>query len=251
MKKILLSVGVLLTLTSGLAMAGTIDLQWNSCFTHLAPAPLPSATKPNVCTSNSGAQNLIATFYPSAEVTNLDAMDAFIDYHLTTGVPCWWNFTGSLRATALSITLSDPFTCGSTLDQTCFGCPGNYWTTVANGTGGGGMALIDPNFGRISCTFGVPQGTGTAPSIGQEEFGFGIRITNANTLTCAGCSTPITLTFDHIILYGGALAQGDGVNSVQSVTYNQAQHSAQAYYNLNPTPTEKKTWGAIKAIYRQ
>ena len=250
MKKILLSVGVLLTLTSGLAMAGTIDLNWNACFSHLAPAPAAATTKSNHCTSNTGAQTLILSYYPSAEVTSLDAIDGFVDYHLTTGIPCWWNFSdGTPRAKPAIGIVTDAFTCGPSQVETCFGCQANYFSD-RGAIADGGMALIDATYGRISMTVGLPVGTGVAPAIGQEEFAFGVRITNAATLTCAGCSTPITLTFDHLTLFGGSLGQADGVNGVQAVTYNQANHGTQTYYNLNPTPTEKKTWGAIKAIYR-
>jgi hypothetical protein len=247
MRKILLGVGALLVLTSGLAVAGTIDLTWNACFSNLPASPAKASTKAVACNSNTGGQNLIVSFYPSAEITKLDAVDMFVDYHLTTGVPCWWDFraSNSLRAAALAVTSVDGFSCGASLDQSCFGCQGNYFTTVANASGGGGMALIDPTFGRISCTMGIPQGTGGVPATGQEEFGVSIRFTNANTLTCTGCLTPITLTCDHVTLFDS----GSGAN-LQS-TYTQAQHAAVTYFNLNPTAAEKKTWGAIKAIYRQ
>lgn len=255
MRKALLMVGVLVTLTSGLAVAAGIDLNWNACQNSPgAPSFLPAVNRTLACTVTSGTSTMIASYYAPPTATNVDAIEAYVDYQTSQGITCWWDFRASnpVRAAALSIMIADPNVCGPDVDASCWGCPGNYFSTKANTAGGGGMVVLSTGNARISCVVGIPLGTGTAPSAG-EELAVGIRFNNAAAPVasgCPGCLNPACFTLNRVTFFNTG-QPGIEINTAQN--HNSITWQGGAIGGLGcpaTTPTQNKTWGSVKALYR-
>ena len=97
----------------------------------------------------------------------------------------------------------------------------------------------------IQCAIGT-----TIPVDGSQEwYVFEISFARVNTLgpaACSGCNTPTIIYFDELLLDqpagspgGNSDLTGDGTG--QRACYNGACD--------NYTPTESRSWGAIKALY--
>ena len=254
MRKALLMVGALLTLTSGWAMAAGIDLNWNACKNSLGfPSGVPASNKNSTCLAITGSNTMIASYYAPASATNVDAIEAYVDYKTSQGISCWWDFRASnaLRAASLTVMIADPFTCGDG-SESCWGCPGNYFSTKPNAAGGGGMVVIPNGNARISCVVGIPIGTGSAPSAG-EELAVGIRFNNAAApvaSNCPGCSNPACFTLNRVTFFNTG-QPGIEINTAQN--NNTITWQGGAIGGLGcpaTTPTQSKTWGSVKALYR-
>jgi hypothetical protein len=240
-------VGALLTLTSGLAMAAGIDLSWNLC-----TGGGGVLNRASTCLATTGANTMVASFTAPGSITQLESMEGYVDYQSSIGISCWWDLrtTNAPRSASLAVLLADP---GDANSNPIWGCVGNYWRDKGGAVSGGGSMSVIPNGnGRISCVTGIASGLGTAPNSG-EEVGYGIRFNNANAPTangCLGCLAPACFTLNRIVLYSGASA---GVELNTAVVRNSITWQGGAIGGAGcpaATPTQSKTWGSVKALYR-
>jgi hypothetical protein len=142
----------------------------------------------------------------------------------------------------------------------------DYQSQVANGALGGSSYTYpagQSNHSQIRFVAAVDP-TQVLPPIapGTETYLFNVTIRNGNTVApntvCNGCQVPACLTFSRV-----DIEQRNGDNF--SVVYRSAQDpgvpelapaeavvtwQAGTACNGDPTPTQNRTWGSIKSIYR-
>jgi hypothetical protein len=241
-------VGALLALTASTALAQGISLSWNLC-----TAGGGVANRASTCLVTTGANTMISSFYSPVSITALESMEGYVDYQSGVGISCWWDLRASNapRAASLSVLLAAP---GDINGDPTWACASNYWFDKGGLVGGGGsMSVIGNGNGRISCVAGVPQGSGSLPAAG-EQAAFGIRFNNANAPVangCLGCLSPACFTLNRVTLYNAGSPIGVELNT--AVTRNSVTWQGGAIGGPGcpaATPTQNKTWGSVKALYR-
>lgn len=248
MRKILLMVGAMLTLTAGMALAtgGSVSLNWAKC---RADAGAGSNTNP-ACAANTGQRLLVTSYMPPVEVSQgLEGLEVIVDFQTQNGVAnnCWWNMVPSsaMRSAALVINPHDP---GDANGNPIWGC-GSYFL-LKGGSGGGGMALLGNGNGRIACAVGIPAGSGTNPGT-SENSGVGITIKNDNTTSCTGCNVPVCLTMNRMTFAMKGGARFDVFLATPLPRGNTHAYSTGGFTGCEAaTPARRATWGSVKALYR-
>ncbi len=237
MKKAIL-VCALLAVSASLASAAGVNLAWNDC-----GGP---SVKTFACNSNSGNNFLFGSFVAPAGVSAMTANEIVIDLQSATStVPAWWDFknTGSCRTTALSISFDGTTSAG--------GSCADYW----NGQGAGGIGAYRTDLGanrrRIVAVGAVPQAAAGPIDADTEYFSFRLGISNvktAGTGACTGCSEPICLVLNTIKITQ-PVGVGDFSLSNAAVS-NYASWQSQIPGCPGTVPTQNRTWGSVKALYR-
>jgi len=242
MRKALMMAGLLVVFTANIVSAQSVDLNWNEC----SSGTLDATNKTIACTSNTGLQNLIGSFYAGPGVTNLENIEVIIDYQVAGGVlPCWWDFrTGATRFSALTVLGLDPG--DPNTGEPLFKCPNNYFLDNAAFVVGG-MAALGGDRGRLGAAIAIPSGLGSAPAAG-EQYGCGFRISNALTTTCAGCAQAAVFVLNRITMGMGGGQPSVELSSPQNNNCN--FWGGGTGLNCGTVPTRKSTWGSLKALYR-
>jgi hypothetical protein len=241
MRKTLLMAGALLALTATVALAQTgVDLAWNQCSGQVGAA----ANKTNTCAATTGSQSLFGSVNPPAGIVKLEGLEAYIDYQVAGGtLDCWWDFhTGTTRAAALVPLHVAPADANGDPLILC----GNYYFGSHAASGGGGMIVTGPDRGQLKGIVAIQAGTGVPVPAGAQQYGWGCRITNALTTTCAGCNRAAVFVLNRIVLTQPGLPNTE-VTSPAVANCATWQDPAG---NCGATPARNKTWGSVKALYR-
>jgi hypothetical protein len=249
MKKTLLIAGALLCLGVSMASAqGGINLSWNDC----GPAGQPSQTF--ACNTNGNPPHTMIGSAVSPNPIDLMVAAAMV-LDLQTNQPAltpWWNMdtapappgcrTGSLSA-SFDFSLG-PFTCGDIWGGGATG-GSNYISQF------GGKA----NHGRIRLVCAVPAPIAVDNS--TENYYFKVTINNAKTAgtgNCVGCLDGACIVFNSL-----ELDQNPGVPGGNTIISNplgsqfviwQSGGGSVAGGCPQATPTNNKTWGSVKSLYR-
>jgi hypothetical protein len=244
MKKTLLMAGALLALTAGIASAqGGINLSWNDCGTF------GTLQKNFACTSNSGANVMYASVMVGAPIPNLNGQASVLDMQTNqAALSNWWQFnTGGCRFNSTSFLSVDyNFVAGP------FNCT-DIWGGGASGGINYAPGFSGPNRARIR-TVGAIIGT-TSMADATEYYIQKITFTNARSTgagACAGCSDGVCIVFNSILLTQPA-GQGDfTVSNTLDRNWVQFQGGAANVTGGCPqaTPTQNRTWGSVKSLYR-
>jgi len=237
MKKLLLISGALLAFTASAASAQQIHLAFTDC------GSFGAAALNNPCITNSGSIALIGSVIPPT-VPLFDAMEGIVDAAQAGVVSDWWRgdaagcrngaLSGVFNFGALAGNCSDPFA-GQALGSLFVIYPGT------------GSTLIPANSERFDIYCAI--GTTIAIDATAEWYMFEIQILRSKSVgmgACTGCNTPMAFYFNDLVLGQPAGSPGGnpdlgGNGSGQGCGYNGGN---------SPTPTESKSWGAIKALYR-
>ncbi len=246
MKKMLLLAGAMLAVTAVAALAAPgVQLTWTNC-----PIDGGTINKTFACTSSSGTEPLIMSWQPSAEVPLMNGAEGFVDLYFPAGSapPAWWLASCAAKGgSPVSITAALPASAVDCADA---------W----NGNGIAALAayssplyiqhgVITPgpiNTTQIDAVCAVPAGAELDALPGTEYFLFAIGIKRAGTTggtACTGCNTPVTLNAQGVWVTQPAPAP-------QIEDYTQNANSIATVQNGGPVPTQSKTWGALKAMYR-
>lgn len=226
-----------------------IYLKWNDC--ALAGGV---ADKAFGCASDAGNNFLVASFIPAAPgaqdtITMLTGEDAFVDLiTASAGLPDWWAYQsggcrfGSMVNSAQFITLS---TCSNPWSANVSG--GSNYTPAPIGT----SYSPAPNTARLECVFAVPPADAIHVTNDQEWYAFYSLIKNNHTVTspCAGCTTPVCIVFNELILS----MPGGGVVSYTTPPVaggNVVTWQGGAGANCATVPVRRTTWGEMKSLYR-
>jgi len=250
MRKALLMAGVLLALAATAASAAPgVDLAYGQCRGKAGA----TTSRTSACTATSGQFAVYASVNPPAGINALEGAEIYIDYTESGGaLSCWWNFSaGATRAGALTPLPTAPtdvngdatILCGSCALAPCPATPTDgYYFTGKAGSGGGGGIVTGANSGQLKGIVAVGSGTGTAVPADVQQYACGFRINNTLTgPSCAGCSNGVTMVLSRVTLTQPGVPNVDVTNANlgNSVTSNGGF-----------THTSSKTWGAVKALYR-
>jgi hypothetical protein len=240
MKKTLLMAGALLALTAGIASAaGGINLAWNDC------SPTGLVGKTFTCASNtlSGAIMIASAVAPvQMDQLNSEESEMILQTNQAALSP-WWNLqTGGCRtgvAAGFDFT-GGPFTC---IDP---------WVGAASGGMSYDAAFGAPNRARIRTVCAIAGSTGITGT--DEYYFFKVTLLGSKTTgtgSCAGCTDGACIVFTSLKLNQPA---GVGDYVITNPLVNQYV-TWQSGGNLGgdcpaATPTQNRTWGSVKSLYR-
>lgn len=248
MKKVLLLACMALVLAAPTAMAG-VNLNWFECFNAGGVEDLAAPA----CNSNFGAAYgpMIGSVKPLQAVPNFIGMEAVVDLQNETGVLTdWWDMSAAgCRPTGVSVAfdnaITGPFGC-------IVGSAGEGDPYLGSASGGAiyNSGFGGPNRARINIVAAVsstvlPVDPATAP----EWYMFKLSFGRANTLACAGCTTPTCIVLNSVLL-----AQPAGVGDFLEASPADRQHvtwnGGGTTECPGATPTKSSSWGEIKSLYR-
>lgn len=250
MKKLLvLAVGLLAMASTAHAQAG-LNLNWNGC---VGDGRVTGASF--LCNTNTGATfGAFASIVLPTDLTAFAATTAIVDVGFTGAtIPAWWQTgTGQCRAGSVSFS-ADP-------------------NTITNGGAGGcldiwgGSAQVLgvfqpqpsvhglPNELRLNGGAAIPAGTEIAWAADGTEFvvaKFTInRAKTTGTGSCAGCTTGACLTLNECFVQQPNPLPGYRVTNAASANSNFITFQSGAPACPSATPSQNRTWGAVKNLYR-
>jgi hypothetical protein len=235
MKKMVLMVGGLMLVAASAAMAGS-DMGWNDC---VAGGGLPDRT---VNCANSGSGFAYVSLNPAQSYPSVGATDVLMDVAPAQTIGVWWNPTPT--TTRWGSAATDP------LSGACTG----WWAGAPNG----GITFQPPqavlntaaNKMRVKITTVIGAGEEQVMDPGTDYFMGALQLKfNAGTAGNAECVGGAAIGIADIIVYQPGQAdshEGQVVATSNCVTFrNPATKQCPG-----ATPTEKSTWGSIKALYR-
>jgi hypothetical protein len=252
MKKVTLLCGLLLALTATVASAAGVGLRWNSCNSD----PLSAINKNFACNSNTipGGATLVGSFtLGAAGLAQTSGNEVVIDLAAAGAtLPAWWQFKnpGTCRGAAMTMNFTGPAACVD-------------WAlgSAVGGIGAYNIGQRGPNTARVVAAFAVAPDNLQDLSGGQEYFSFNLALTGAKTVgtgACGGCQTPVCLVFNSINLTTPILANNiklSGSESGADADFATWQGGVGVTVPGAPpgcgaaTPTQNKTWGAVKSMY--
>jgi hypothetical protein len=236
MRRPLLITIALLALTNSRVSAGGVNLAWNDC---LGAGGLTNRSF--TCDTNVGNNDLYVSYDPPVNIPDLNGAIPLLDLQsATTPLPQWWQFknAGTCRLVALSAL-------GPNITGTCpdswagVGVPGiaAYYTTSV-------LPSLPLDRARILGVVSIPSASAQNVNPGTEYFCLGIRISNIKTVgptACSGCMVPVTIVLSEVVLTTNNSGDFRITNPLTSNTVT---------WQGGPTPTQNRTWGQIKSIYR-
>jgi len=234
-----------LTLACPNAIAAGFNLSWNDCGSHGA------SLETFACSTNAGYHDLIVSVVVSNDMPQAVGIEAVVFLSVGQGevLPDWWFLAPSqCRAGAISLVTdvaADPTTCPSVFGSNqAFG--GVAWDS---------QYLGSPDLARLRFIAAIPD-PGVAISAGIEYTVGRLRISNAGTTTCGGCSMPACIYVSEVRVYQPA-GVGDaflhGPASQADVGWQCPTTLTTGGCFINPgcaTSTTHPTWGSIKSLYR-
>jgi hypothetical protein len=227
MKKSLLLTGVLLALTASMASAqGGISLAWNTC--------LPNGGAINraaVCDESGVNSDLHATFRPGGDYPNFTSLDATLTVTAPDGsLPDYWRFDQGCRGSSIVVATG--------AGANAANCP-SPWT--------GQTLALTPNYtvtpSSITIRFAIGS-TSTTNLTDRPYHAFRIRLDDTGAGGgCPGCNEPVCIQLNQITTETEPPTAPRTLTSPDAVvSWNGA--------NCMITPTQNKSWGQIKALFR-
>lgn len=199
------------------------------------------------CGENTGADVLVGSVRPHMDLPAVVGMSAELVFVApSTAWPDWWQFhtEGACRRASLSAAFVDPaFGNGACLDP---------WQGQAIG-GVASYSLAGVAFGtaRLHLSCAVLSSNTVPISTDEHTFLFTLRIDHQRTIgtgACAGCATPMCLMLRSVTLHqpeGVGDYSWNGPDERDHVLWQPSSFPAGCY-----VPTQNRTWGAIKSLYR-
>lgn len=246
MKRLLLRFSMLVaTLALASAASAQVNISWDDC------GAFGTLDKTFACNANTGAPFTMVGTFISPAAPQFVALEFYID--MIEAVPtqsAWWqldnvNIPGACRGTAgyamNADFLAGPFNC---LD---------FWGGQASGGGG---VLVNgfgrgPNTNRIKGVFAIPAEQ--PMTAGDEIYAFKLSILRAKTTgtgSCEGCVNPVCLVLNRITVnqpagVGDFNLTGPAPGGRDYVTWQGGVGA-----DCATVPTQNRTWGQVKALYR-
>jgi hypothetical protein len=217
-------------------MAAGVNISWTDCGTFGAQ------NKTFACTSNSGNNTMVTSYVSPIPMDDFAGNEMRIDLASTGALPVWWQMfnSGTCRGTALP-TLNTTFgaNCGDNFGGSGFGAIGSYVMGANSGALLGGWAI----------------GTGVPIAPGTEYYAINVVISNSKTVgtgACGGCSQAVCLSAPFCNLAFGPSAT---LQQQIMIPLNRNFVTWQGGQGVpggcpGATPTQNKTWGQVKSLYR-
>ena len=236
MKKMVFIAGALMLVVAGSAMAGS-NMTWNEC----SGAGTETADRTVACT-NTGSGLAYVSLNPSQSYPSVGATDVYIDVAPAVTIGAWWNPSPSTTRYG-----------SSSLEPLSGVCPA-WWGGAPNG----GITFQPPqgvlnaaaNKLRLKITTVIGAGEEQAMDPGTTYFMGAFQLKhNAGTFGNAECTGGAAIGIANIVVLQPGVNdshEGQVADVSNCVTYrNPASKQCPG-----ATPTEKSTWGSIKALYR-
>lgn len=236
-----------------LAHAGITNLKWNACLGDGGVVNRNFA-----CDTNTGSEQLIASFIPEAPVDSVFQMNAVVRISFPAPVPPWWLFrsTGTCRSSALAISTIPPASASACIDWANGGRDGLTTYTIGGffGANSAQISVLSPF--QVAAPFDLLAG--------QEYFAFAAVISHQKTVgagACAGCVMGACMGFVGVRLFHAPGRFDTVVSPVtpidQVATWQGGAGIAIPNYGGSgftfcpgATPVRNRTWGDVKASYR-
>jgi hypothetical protein len=243
MKKTLLLAGALLALSAGVASAqGGINLSWADCGTT------GTLSRTFACTSNtlSGAI-MIASAIAPVNMDQLNSEESVMDLQTNqAALSAWWQMgAGGCRATGGMSSSADftggPFTCA------------DPWQGGALGAMDYAAGFGAPNRARVRTVYAI--GGSTSIDDATEYYIFKISLLGSKstgTGACAGCTDGACIVLNSIKLNQPAGVGDYVITTPITRNYVTWQAGGAGISGGCPaaTPTQSRTWGSVKSLYR-
>ncbi len=245
-----LAVGVFATPIPARAVA-TIDLTWDNCAFDNTPAHSQNVTF--ACNGSRDATNpyrLFATLRaPAGGYRGLAALQAQIDLQDESGtLPPFWGFEpGGCNEAYLAVQTTRPPTCGTTAN--------NPWVPASDAEG---FVLIFNRMGNRSrmevVVTTLPLSAQNLASDG-DYYLFDVAINEDSFINsppgCTGCGSKVGMVFNSVKLESSApFLNADPLVVSQSGSIGTCAMVNGASIAFCNVPTQNRTWGAVKALYR-
>ncbi len=252
MKKSLLLAGLLLVLVAPMAMAGGANITWgDGCWSDLQVNLQTFA-----CNNNSTSLRFRMGVSAMIDTDMPDFLGVGIYLEGKTSVatmPDWWMLdSGQCRNQTANPSFTEAFAGTLTNCADLFG-----------GGGGGGVGAYidyltpasgyDANRAQLNAAWSVPDPMDFPPA---QEFLIGEFIINAyktlGATACAGCATPMTWGYHHVLVSGnsGDVYLGDPIATSPAGGNSCLYWQAQVVPCAAPVPAKNTTWGQVKSLYR-
>jgi hypothetical protein len=227
-----------LLLCASAAHAAGINLAWDTCSGE-GPRVV---NKSFLCDTNSGTEMLVASFIvPAAAPQGVSRQELTFDVRTAGGapLPVWWDYAtlSSCRLGALGISVTAPTTLSV--------CRAMYTGALPT------VVVIADRFrfpGPDEMQLGFSIGPTPVPLVpGTEYFSCLLQVTHAHSTgagACAGCMDPVSIAFTQLRVQGAGSGAPDQFLTAPA-TGNVVQWQASG-----PTATRRRSWRAIKALYR-
>jgi hypothetical protein len=246
MKKIL-TLSAALMLCASMAMAQGVGL-----YTGLDCNPAATQLVTNPCTGNSGTlfTAMVSCVIPAAGKAQFVGTISVIDVQTSLAtIPDWWRMD-ACRSTGFTMAAD-----GSIASSIC---TGTIWD-AANPAGSNLSAQNGPSPGRERFLLGsvlLPTDVYDLAGDGSTEVLVGKWVVNKNkTLSatgCGGCAQGACIVLNEVQLQGtGDHSYADYSHLTQPIgSHNYITYNSGAPVCAGSTPTQNRTWGSVKALYR-
>lgn len=222
----------------------SVNLGWDAC------GPARVSAKSFACDVNTGMDVLWISFSPPSGITSLVAIYSRFELQSPDLLPPpWWQFdSGQCRFGGLVLvtaTPGPPSTCASP------------WSVEQVGGIGFPHLSHPPNRTPVVAVTAVEEAYVSAltPGVEYHHVGIGVRHTKTTGAgACAGCNVGMCIKLESV-----ELDQDDGAGDPTSYRIQAPLTSPYAQWQPNgdppPTclasnPTQNRTWGSIKSLYR-
>lgn len=247
MKKLLTLAAAALALSATVASAqtlpgGSIHLAWDDCYFAGGGGGID---KTFACNSNAGAaRNIFASVVPPTGLTQYVGHIAVFDLQSATSpLPLWWQFQAGGCRLATSLTAAPAAGVTSCLDLT----DNPQFGGIDYAAAGSG-----PNRARLRTAYAMDAGLAGPVADTDELTVLQISINNNRTTgagSCAGCNVPVCLVFNSLLLDQVDTNLPRGLVSSGEQQFVTWQGSVGVACPA-ATPTQSKTWGQVKSLYR-
>lgn len=214
---------------------GSIAVRWDDC------APVGAIEKSFACDTNTGDPfDLILSVSPPVAIPEFVGFVAVVDLDFEMQVtPSWWDFPGCRPSNSIHISqASSDLSCPDISE-----IPFVFYWDYDFGVGYPGRARL-----RVAAAVSEEQ----AFPLSADSLVALCRVSISRQLTvgagsCAGCATPVCISFKNVLL-DSRVPSGDIV--VNSGSKYFAQFQQPIVCPFVGSPATRSTWGQIKSLYR-
>jgi hypothetical protein len=245
----ILLLAALLAWSSQVHAAEGVSLRWNTCLIDGGVQ-----NKSFACDVNAGAELLAGSFKLGADLGFVSGNEIVVDL-ATAGaaLPAWWQFknVGTCRQGALGINF--------TPNALELNCPDWGAGLIVGAITAYNIGIKGPTTARIVAASAVSPDARQDLIAGQEYLSFNLVISHAKTVgtgSCDGCSTPACIVFLAVKVTTPTPANDrtisgpmNGTDSNWTTWQGGGGIGDSEGGCPRPLPTEKRTWGAVKALY--
>ncbi len=224
-------------------------LTWGDC--ALGGAGNPNLSIP--CESDDGENALYCAFSLAQAIDQVLGIELVVDLQSDLDpLPDWWRFESGVptpppgcRLGALGA--SRDFSGAPTCTDPWAGTTGD--ALVADYTPGSPRG--GTNQARIRAVADVSVGPALALDGSHTYYGLKLILRNSGTSVCSGCASPVCLVLNSIWLRRPGVPGGDVLLTAPGPgNANWATWQASASQNCAAVPVRRRTWGALKSLYR-